>query len=101
MRSTNRVMGSRSAGIRTRMRWSRIVKLEAEVSSSISNAEAPASTASTREAAWGGEPEAVGVEKLRGEVPEGRPLMKGERATPATGRRARARRGWAYGRETT
>src|SRR5690625_1117296 len=73
------------------MRWSRIMKLVAEVSSSISNAEAPASTASTREAAWEVEPEALVVEKLRESVREGRPLMKGEMSTPATERPYSAR----------
>ena len=63
----------------------------AEVSSSISSAEAPASTASTREAAWEVEPEALVVENARVSAPEGRPVRKGEMSTPVTARPSSAR----------
>src|SRR5699024_5579502 len=65
-RSTNGVIDSRSAGLRARIRSSRIMKLVAEVSSSISSAEAPASTAATRDAACEVEPEVSGPERDEG-----------------------------------
>ena len=63
----------------------------AEVSSSISSADAPASAASIREAACEVEPEAFAVVKERVSVPEGSPLMNGEMSTPVTARPSSAR----------
>ena len=75
--------------------------LVAEVSSSISRAEAPASTASIREAAWEVEPEALVVEKARVSAPEGRPVRKGEMSTPVTARPSSARSAAAVARVIT
>ena len=73
----------------------------AEVSSSISSAQAPASTASTREAAWEVEPEALVVEKARVSAPEGSPVRKGEMFTLVTARPSSARSAAAVGRVIT
>ena len=91
MRSTNGVMGSWSAGIRARMPASRIMKLVADVSSSMSRTDAPASMASTRFAAWEVDPLALVVVNDRVSVPEGRSMMNGEMSTPVTARPSSAR----------
>lgn len=67
------------------------MKFVAEVSSSISSAEAPASTASTRPAAWEVEPLALVVENRLVSTPEGRSAMNGEMSTPVTARPSSAR----------
>ena len=62
------------------------MKFVADVSSSISNADAPASMASTRFVAWEVEPLALDVLNDRVSMPEGRFVMKGEMSTPVTAR---------------
>ncbi len=47
------------------MRWSRIIRFVADVSSSISSTRAPTSSASMMLAAWEVDPEALSVEKSR------------------------------------
>ena len=83
------------------MRSSRIMKFVAEVSSSISSVDAPASMASTRLAAWEVEPLALVVLKQRVSVPEGRLVMNGEMSTPVTARPSSARMVTASGRVMT
>jgi len=70
---------------------SRIMKFVADVSSSMSNVDAPAATAFMRFAACDVEPEAFAVINDRVSVPDGRLLMNGEISTPVTGRPSSAR----------
>lgn len=95
------VIGSASAGIRARMRASRIMKFVAEVSSSISRAGLRASSASTRPAAWEVEPLALAVTNAEVSVPCGSPPMNGEMSVPATLRPSSARMDTASGRVST
>ena len=85
----------------SRIAASRIMKLVAEVSSSISSAVAPDSRASARLAAWEVDPEAFAVEKAVVSVLEGRFVMKAEMSVPVTARPSSARTLTASGSVST
>ncbi len=73
------------------MRASRIMKLVAEVSSSMSSRRDPAYTASTMFAAWEVEPEALSLVNFWVSRPRGRRSMKGRISTALTRRPSSAR----------
>ena len=81
-RVMNGLIGSLSGATSACMRASRIIKLVADVSSSSSNAELPASSASMIAAACDVEPDASVVVKLVVRLPNGRWSMNGEMSTP-------------------
>jgi hypothetical protein len=83
------------------MRASRIIMLVAEVSSSMSSTSAPASTASTVDAAWLVEPDALVVEKSSVGSPDGRCATNADTSSWITARPSSARSFTASGRVTT
>ncbi len=77
------VMGSLSFDTSSCIRWSLIMKLVAEVSSSTSSTWAPTSIASIMLAAWEVLPLASSVENALVSWPSGRLAMNGEMSTPS------------------
>ncbi len=80
----NGVIGSLSFATSSCIRWSRIMKFVADVSSSMRRSEVPYSSASAMFAACDVLPDASSVEKLPVSAPNGRFVMNGEMSTPWT-----------------
>ena len=99
MRSTKGTSGS--VAMSCCIRASRIIMFVAEVSSSTSSTPAPASTASTIDAAWLVEPDAFVVEKSSVAAPLGRCETNAETSLRTTLRPSSARTFTASARATT